>query len=208
MLLALLHDFRPGHVRCFAAGGFPCCCAPEGSSTAGSSGSQDPPQGSSSPTVPSCDSCQHGLIARYYQVELTGIEQGIPGCDECETLNGVYIVEITRTEPTACYGAIPIDGACTDEFDGGCYRELRLSFGAVDATWGVPVWVTLGPRPGDEGPGECTTVTSIMWRKYLSQPGEPLACLELDHEELPFDNRTGFVEYCDAGSSTAYLTAL
>ncbi len=171
-----------------------CCCGDGG--------------GGGGETISGCNSC-NDLIARFYQVELVGIADVSPSppCDACESLNGLYIVEIDRLEPTACYGALNIDGACNDEFDGGCYREMRLSFGSPSGS-GLPVWVTIGPRPGDDGPGECTTVTSIMWRKFLGDPNETIDCLALDNEEFPFDNRTGFVKYCEAAASSAFVTAL
>ncbi len=208
MLTRHLHDFRLGEPRLFAAGGYPCCCDASGSSATSSGSSGEAPPGSPSPVLPGCQSCEQGLIARQYQIELTGIVPGIPGCDECPTLNGVYIVEITLVSETVCYGALPIDGACADDFENGCYRELQLHVGAVDAELGVPVWITIGPRSGESGPGDCNNVANMMWQAYLSPPGEPAPCLELAAHPIPFHSAAGLAAYCEGQDSIAYLTTL
>lgn len=184
-------------------GSYPCCCPRGGSST----GSSVPTSTStrSLETLPGCNSCQGGLISRYYLVELFDIA---PGCEACHNLNAAYIVEISLVSETVCYGSLFIDGACADDFENGCYREMQLHFGTVDEVLGVPVWLTIGHRSGESGPGECNNVTTIQWQAYLSAPGEPVDCLGLNAEILPFHSQLGSVAYCEGSDSYAQITAI
>lgn len=195
-------------------GHYPCCCREPGSS--GSSVSPFPPDGSSPAessshqTLPGCEPCIDGMISRFYLIEIEGMKVGgIPGCKtSCESLDGAYVVEITTAGEDGCFGSIAIPGACQDSLGGQCYRQLLLSFGKPTPSLGVPVSVRLGPLDGDTGAGECSNLATITWQRYLSSPGQKLACLELDQEILPFLSRTGAVLYCDPSESTAYITAL
>lgn len=207
MLCSQLHDFAYGGPRVFAAGGYPCCCEVPGSSRAGSS-SGGIPQGSSMLALPGCEPCIGGWIAAQYQVEVAGILPGTTGCEACNTLNGVYVVEITGTSAEGCFGSLTLAGVCQDAHGGSCYRQLLLSFGLPTPSLGVPVRMTLGPRSDDTGAGECSSVATIIWQGHLSAPGQKLACLTLNHQPLAFHSRTGSLLYCDPFESQVWITAL
>ncbi len=203
MLHALLHDFAYGRPRVFAAGGYPCCCDALGSSYSSSGGFPGSlPFGSSVPGRSGCEPCINGVVALHYAVELTGIEAGETNCEDCEDLNGVYVVEMTQVGEDTCSGSIPIDGACQDDLGGVCYRRLRLVISSDNV-----LRVFIEPR-FDGGFGECSTVAAILWEGMPPLIGGKIDCLNVSGLELPFMSQSGAIDYCNPTNAKAIVTAI
>lgn len=185
------------------SGWYPCCCGPEpGSSAPGPPSGSSIAPGSSAIGLPGCEPCINGVAALHYSVELTGIEAGETNCEDCEDLNGVYVVEMTQVGEDTCSGSIPIDGACQDSLGGVCYRRLRLVVSSANV-----LRVFIEPR-FDGGFGECATVAAILWEGVPPLIGGKINCLNVSGLELPFKSQSGAIDYCDPTNAKAIVTAL
>lgn len=84
---------QPWEPRWQFAGGYPCCCAGQGSSLPPGSSVQ-PSDGSGPPGGPPCPCCTPGTVPLEFQIDIDGLaaRDNCPGCPE---LDGTYFVQGT-----------------------------------------------------------------------------------------------------------------
>lgn len=191
------------------AGGYPCCCGDDGGGSSGSSsgGSSSSSSTSSGPIgTTGCVFCQGGLVAEYYQVEISGIVEHT-NCDDCASLDGVYIVGPMQQisvdgEPANCSAAILLATTCGESDEPGCYGLLGLQFYQSGDGFHLLVTLQTGATPCGQGGGQPT----IEFEKDFG-PSAP-HCL-VDGESLPFlTNGVPTTERCDASGATCIVTAI
>ena len=147
------------------APGYPCCC--EGRP---------------------CEFCTDDL-PQAYRVTIAGIAE--PSCGDCDSLNGVYDIDIepgNRSIATAtvkCGGAIEMDTLC--------------QIGMIRISWDVLVFAdfTVDLR-GPSGVG-----TRIVWGKDYETPPN----CNFEDEALPRLSENAFWN-CDGSASTAIVTSI
>ena len=103
------------------AGGYPCCCPPDATSTSSTS---QPGSTAGIRTVP-CSFCQPDTLSEYYQVEFDGIVDGTD-CTDCDDMNGVYIFGPMQAGPDDCSDVIATATVCDDDADPDCFEQLTL----------------------------------------------------------------------------------
>jgi len=142
-----------------------------------------------------CPHCADGFAPRQWQVEIEGILPGQPpsGCEQCEQLNGAYVLEPSDSLPPlgACGWSLtlpePICGVST----------VRLSVWPFVWPYGWGIVLDLLDAGG----------LLVMGRdKWFHQP---MVCLALSGEELgPLQLDWGYRHLCDVSQSSATVTAL
>lgn len=191
------------------AGGYPCCCGDEGGgSSGGSSGAGSSSSSTSGGVIGTtgCVFCQSGLVAEYYQVEISGIVEHTD-CADCGALDGVYIVGPMQQvflggEPANCSDAIVLATNCGESESPGCYGLLGLQFYQSGGSYRLLVTIQTGATPCGQGGGQPT----IEFEKSFG--GSPPNCL-VDGESLPFvTNGVPGTERCDASGATCIVTAI
>ncbi len=128
-------------------------------------------------------------------------------CDDCASLDGVYIVGpvvqvFLGGDPIECSDAILLATFCGSSDEPGCYGLLALQFYQSGGAYRLIVNLQTGATPCGQGGGQPT----IEWEKSfgVSAPN----CL-LDGESLPFiTNGVPTTERCDASGATCIVTAI
>jgi len=201
---------RPQHRYLPMSGGYPCCCGDDGGGSSGSSSGSTLTSTSSSSSGPigttGCVFCSGGVVAEYYQVEISGMAEHTD-CDDCAALDGVYILgPVQQTsdegEPFDCSAFIVLDTVCGASEEPGCYGVLAMQFYQNLGAYRLLVTLRTGGTPCGQGGGQPT----IEWEK--SYGGSPPDCL-VDGESLPFiTNGVPTTERCDASGATCIVTAI
>lgn len=192
------------------AGGYPCCCGDEGGGSSGGSSSSSTSSTSSTSTGPigttGCSFCQDGVVAEYYQVEISGMAEHTD-CADCAALDGVYIVGPVQQifiagEPVNCSDAILTATICMESEAPGCYGLLGLQFYQAGGAFHLLVTLQTGATLCGVGGGQ----PMISWERDYA--GSPPNCL-VDGESLPFlSNGIPTTERCDGSAATCIVTAI
>ncbi|MDZ4781236.1 MAG: hypothetical protein SGJ19_13360 [Planctomycetia bacterium] len=193
------------------SGGYPCCCGDDGGGSSGSSGGGSTSTSTSSTSslpieTTGCVFCAGGLVAEYYQVEISGMAEHT-NCDDCAALDGVYIVgPVQQTsiggDPFDCSDAFLLTTVCGGSDEPGCYGVLALQFYQTGGAFRVLVTLRTGATPCGQGGGQPT----IEWEKNYG--GAAPDCL-LENELLPFiTNGVPTTERCDGSAATCIVTAI
>jgi hypothetical protein len=160
-----------------------------------------------------CVFCAGGVVAEYYQVEISGMAE-FANCDDCESLDGVYIVgPVQQTsvggDPFDCSDAMLLATVCGASDEPGCYGLLALQFYQSLGAYRVLVTLRTGGTPCGQGGGQPT----IEWEKSFGATAPD--CLFRDGfgipqpESLPWvTNGVPTTERCDGSAATCTITAI
>ncbi len=191
------------------AGGYPCCCDEGGSGSSGSSrGSSSSRSSTSSGLIETtgCVFCQDGIVAEYYQIEISGVAEHTD-CGDCASLDGVYIVGpvqqlFAEGEPLNCADSIPLATVCAESEEPGCYGLLTMQFYQAAGQYRLLVTLQTGATLCGQGGGQ----PSIEWEKELGVAAPN--CL-VNAESLPFiSNGLPTTERCDGSAATCIVSAI
>jgi hypothetical protein len=160
-----------------------------------------------------CVFCAGGVVAEYYQVEISGMTE-FSNCTDCATLDGVYILgPIQQTteggDPFDCSGALLLPTVCGASDEPGCYGVTALQFYQAFGAYRALVTFRTGSTPCGQGGGQPV----IEWEQ--SYGGAPPDCLFRDAfgvaqpEVLPWiTNGVPTTERCDGSGATCTITAI
>ena len=153
-----------------------------------------------------CVFCAGGLVAEYYQIEISGMAE-FANCSDCEALDGVYIVGPVQQlfddgDPVNCSDAVLVATICNEDSEPGCYGQIGLQFYQSGGAFRIVVTFQTGGTDCGQGGGQ----PRIEWEKVYVGPAPD--CL-LDHETLPWiTNGVPTTERCDGSGATCVVTAI
>ena len=171
---------------------------------------------------PPCPYCVEGMIAESYSISLQGIVN--IQCVGCEKHNGDHILDSTYQcgiPPPLLEWILGIEKT---DFDWSCIATLyeeEIDIACCPPPWDrvTRIWC-LGIGHHLTGPHAGKFFIRLIlfqwcfaaawhnwhacWTKWYDQP---LNCLDLTNEELPFEKQGGQQD-CDAASSTCFVTSL
>ena len=191
------------------AGGYPCCCGDEGGGSSGGSSSSS--SGSSSTSgapvgTIDCTFCSGGVVAEYYQVEISGLAEHTD-CADCAALDGAYIIGPMQQvfiggDPANCSDAILTATVCAESEAPDCYGLLGLQFYHGAGRYRLLVTLLSGGTPCGQGGGQ----PMIEWESDLGV--SPPDCL-VEGVSVPFvSNGIPGAERCDGSGATCTVTAI
>jgi hypothetical protein len=146
------------------------------------------------------------MVAEYYQIEISGIVEHTD-CEDCETLDGVYIVGpvqqiVLGGDPANCSDAILLATTCGESAEPDCYGLLALQFYQTAGTYRLLVTLQSGATPCGLGGGQ----PMIEFEKDFGVA--PPNCLVIG-ESVPFlSNGIPGTERCDASGATCIVMAI
>ncbi len=160
-----------------------------------------------------CVFCAGGVVAEYYQVELSGLSEYF-NCSDCESLDGVYILgpiqqNYDNGDPIACSDANLLATICADSDEPGCYGLIGLQFYQSGGAFRLVVTLQSGGTPCGQGGGQ----PAIEWENSYA-PSAP-DCLFRDEFGVPqpesltwITNGVPTTERCDGSGATCIVTAI
>ena len=141
-----------------------------------------------------CPHCADGFAPGQWQVEIEGIlPASPPGCQQCEQLNGAYVLEPS--------GSVPPLGAC------GWSLTLPEAICGV-GTVRLSVWPFVGPD-GWSIQLDLLDQAQQMVMSAVRHFAQPPVCLAMTGESLGrLQLGLGYPGLCDVSQSSATVTAL
>ncbi len=160
-----------------------------------------------------CVFCAGGVVAEYYQVEISGMAE-FANCPDCAALDGVYIMGPMQQihidgDPVNCSDGMLLATICADSDEPGCYGLIGLQFYQAGGAFHLLVNLQSGGTPCGQGGGQ----PSIEWEMDFA-PSAP-DCLFLDEFGVPQPRSLTWVangvpttERCDGSGATCIVMAI
>jgi hypothetical protein len=160
-----------------------------------------------------CVFCAGGVVAEYYQVEISGMAE-FADCPDCESLDGVYIMGPMQQinidgDPINCSDGMLLGTICAESDAPGCYGLIGLQFFQDGGTFHLLVNLQTGATDCGHGGGQ----PSIEWEASFGP--SPPDCLFLDEFGVPqpqsltwITNGIPTTERCDGSGATCIVTAI
>jgi hypothetical protein len=160
-----------------------------------------------------CAQCSGGVVAEYYQVEISGMAE-FEDCSDCESLDGVYIMGPMQQinidgDPINCSDGMLLATICAESEAPGCYGLIGLQFFQDGGAFHLLVNLQSGGTPCGQGGGQ----PAIEWEMDFAP--SPPDCLLLDEFGVPqprsltwITNGVPTTERCDGSGATCIVTAI